>query len=164
MIFFVLFCFFPNLTNHLKTSPNSSLSVNSLKCVTITLSQKNSLFLLYSHSFTTLRTLLTPSMWVLSPYYAILCFPGSSVSKESSCNAGDPCSTPALGRSHGEGIGYPLLYSWASLVAHMVKNPPAVRETWLWYLGWEDSLEKGTATHSSILPWRIPCTEEPGRL
>ena len=121
-------------------------------------------FLLYSHSFTTLRTLLTPSMWVLSPYYAILCFPGSSVSKESSCNAGDPCSTPALGRSHGEGIGYPLLYSWASLVAHMVKNPPAVRETWLWYLGWEDPLEKGTTTHSSILPWRIPCTEEPGRL
>ena len=46
----------------------------------------------------------------------------------------------------------------------MVKNPPAVQETWVQYLGWEDPLEKGTATHSSILAWRIPWTEEPGRL
>ena len=58
------------------------------------------------------------------------------------------------GRSTGERIGYPLQYSWASLVAELVKNPPAMRETWLQSLGWEDSLEKGTATYSSILAWR----------
>ena len=58
-------------------------------------------------------------------------FPGSSVGKESACNAGDPGLIPGLGRSAGEGIGYPLLYSWVSLVAHLVKNPPAMRETWL---------------------------------
>ena len=52
----------------------------------------------------------------------------------------------------------------ASLVAQTVRNPPAVRETWVWSLGWEDPLEEGTATHSSILAWRIPWTEEPGRL
>jgi len=53
-----------------------------------------------------------------------------------------------LGRSTGEGIGYPLQYSWASLVAQLVKNPPAMWETWVRSLGWEDPLEKGTATHS----------------
>ena len=52
----------------------------------------------------------------------------------------------------------------ASLVAQMVKNLPAMQETWFWSLGWEDSLEKGMSTHSSILVWRIPWTEEPGRL
>ena len=53
---------------------------------------------------------------------------------------------------------------WVSLVAQMVKNPPAMQETWVQFLGWEDLLEKGMATHSSILAWRIPLTEEPGRL
>ena len=53
---------------------------------------------------------------------------------------------------------------WASLVAQLVKNPPAMRETWVRSLGWEDPLEKGKATHSSILAWRIPWTEEPGAL
>ena len=53
---------------------------------------------------------------------------------------------------------------WVSLVAQMVKNLPAVQETWVRSLGWEDPLEKGTAPHSSILAWRIPWTEEPGRL
>jgi len=48
--------------------------------------------------------------------------------------------------------------SWASLVAQLVKNPPAMRETWVWSLGWDDPLEKGKATHSSILAWRIPWT------
>ena len=62
---------------------------------------------------------------------------------------------PGLGRSIGEGIDYPLQYSWASLVAQLVKNLPAVRETWVRSLGWEDPLEKETATHSSILSWRI---------
>ena len=52
----------------------------------------------------------------------------------------------------------------ASLVAQLVKNPPAVQETWVRSLGWEDPLEKGLATHSSILAWRIPWTDEPGRL
>ena len=63
---------------------------------------------------------------------------------------------PGLGSSPGEGIGYPLQYSWASLVAQMVKNPTAMPETWVRSLGWEDPLEAGMATHSSILAWRIP--------
>ena len=63
---------------------------------------------------------------------------------------------PGLGSSPGKGIGYPLQYSWASLVAQMVKNQPAMRETWVRSLGWEDPLEGGMATHSSILAWRIP--------
>ena len=62
---------------------------------------------------------------------------------------------PGLGRSAGEGRGYPLLYSWASLVAQLVKNLPAMQETWVLSLGWKDPLEKGKATHSSILAWRI---------
>ena len=53
---------------------------------------------------------------------------------------------------------------WASLVAQLVKNSPAVWKTWVQSLGWEDPLEKGMATHSSILSWRTPWTEEPGRL
>ena len=57
-------------------------------------------------------------------------FPDSSVAKESVFNAGDPSSILGLGRSSGEGIGYPLQYSWASLVAQLVKNPPPVWETW----------------------------------
>ena len=70
-------------------------------------------------------------------------FPQSSVGKESACNAGDPGSIPGSGRSPGEGIGYALQYSWASLVAQLVKNPPAMRETWVRSLCWEDPLEKG---------------------
>ena len=60
-----------------------------------------------------------------------MCFPPSSPGKESACNAGDTGSIPGSGRSAGEGIGYPLQYSWASLVAQLVKNPPAMRETWI---------------------------------
>ena len=73
------------------------------------------------------------------------------VGKESTCNAGDPSSIPESGRSAGEGIGYPFQYSWASLVAQLVKNLPAVQEMWVQSLGWEDPLEKGKATHSSSL-------------
>ena len=80
---------------------------------------------------------------------------GSSAGKESTCNAGDPGLIPGQGRSPGEGTGYPFQYFWASLVAQLVKNLPAMWETWVWSLGWEDPLEKGTATHSSILAWRI---------
>ena len=88
----------------------------------------------------------------------ILGFPDSSVGKEYTCNAGDPSSIPGLGRFAGEGIGYPFQYSWVSLVAQLVKNLPAMRETWGRSLGWEDTLEQGKATHSSILVWRIPWT------
>ena len=78
-------------------------------------------------------------------------FPGNSVGKECACNAGDPGSIPGLGRSTGEGIGYPLQYSWPSLVVQLVKNPTAIWETLVQFLGWEDPLEKGQETHSSIL-------------
>ena len=78
-------------------------------------------------------------------------FPDSSAGKESACNAGDPGSIPGSGRSAGEGIGYPLQYSQASLVAQLVKNLPAMWETWVQSLDWEDPLEKGKATHSSVL-------------
>ena len=88
--------------------------------------------------------------------YAWDSFPGSSAGKESACNEGDPASSPGSGRFPGEGIGYPLQYSWTSLVAQMVKNLPAIQETWVQSLGWEDPLEKKMATHSSILAWRIP--------
>ena len=91
-------------------------------------------------------------------------FPGNSAGKESTCNAENPSSTPGLGRSTGEGIVYPFQYSWVSLVAQTVKNPLAMWETRVQYLGWEDLLEKGMATHSSILAWRIPWTEKPGGL
>ena len=68
-----------------------------------------------------------------------------SVGKESTYDARDPGSIPGSGSSTAEGIGYPLQYSWASLGAQLVKNPPAMRETWVQSLGWEDALEKGTA-------------------
>jgi len=83
-------------------------------------------------------------------------FPDSFFGKESTCNAGEPSSIPESGRSTGEGIGYPLQYSWTSLVAQLVRNLPAMWETWVRSLGWEDPLEKGTSTHSTILAWRIP--------
>jgi len=66
--------------------------------------------------------------------------------------------TPGSGRSAAEGIGHPLQYAWASLVAQLVKNPPAMQESWVRSLGLEDPLEKGKATHSSILTRRIPWT------
>ena len=83
-------------------------------------------------------------------------FPESSVGKESTCNARDPGSIPGSGRSPEEGTGYPLQYSWASLVAQLAKNLPAMRETWVRSLAWDDPLEKGKATHFSILAWGIP--------
>ena len=89
-------------------------------------------------------------------------FPWCSVGKESACNAGDPSSIPGSGTSPGEGICYPLQYSWASLVGQLVKNLPAMWEAWVQSLGWEDPLEKGMAMHSSTPAWRIPWTEEPG--
>ena len=85
-----------------------------------------------------------------------ICFPDSSVGEESACNAGDPGLIPGLGRSSGERMGYPFQYSWASLVAQLVKNLPAMWETWVQSLGWEDLLEKEKATHCSILAWKSP--------
>ena len=70
-------------------------------------------------------------------------FLDSSVGKECACNAGDPGSIPGSGRSSGEEIGYPLQYSWASLVAQLVKNPLTMQKTWVQTPGWEDPLEKG---------------------
>ena len=90
-----------------------------------------------------------------------LLFPGSSPGKESACNAGDPGLIPGSGRSPGEGIGYPLQYSLSPLVAQLAKNPSAMQENWVQSLCWEDSLEKGKATHSSILAWRIPWLHSP---
>ena len=78
-------------------------------------------------------------------------FPHSSAGKESACSAGDPGLIPGLGRSSGEGISYPLEYSWAFLMVNMVKNLPAMQETLVQSLGWEDPLEKEMATHSSTL-------------
>ena len=86
------------------------------------------------------------------------CFPDSLVGKESTCNAGNPSSIPGLGRWPGERLGYPLQYFGTSLVAQLVKNPPVMQETQVQSLGWEDPMEKGMATHSSILAWRIPWT------
>ena len=82
----------------------------------------------------------------------------SSVGKESVCKAEDPGLNPGLGRSSGEGIGYPLQYSWASLVAQLIKTLPAMRETWVQFLGWEEPLEGEKATHSSIVALIIQWT------
>ena len=95
------------------------------------------------HDWATSLLLLTSQRWLKG-------FPDSSGGKESACNAGDLGLIPGLGRSTGEEICYPLQYSWASLLAQLVKNPPALQETWVWSLGWEDPPEKGKATCSSI--------------
>ena len=102
-----------------------------------------------------LRTTVLPDALMICRRMSICGFPDSSVGKESACNAGDPGSIPGLGKSTGEGIGCPLQYSWASLVAQLVKSLPAMRETWVRSLGWEHPLEKGKVTLSSILVWRI---------
>ena len=99
-----------------------------------------------------------PIIWNV---FIIFGFTGSSAGKESACNTGDPSLIPGSRRTAEEGTGYPLQYSWASLVDQMVKNLPAMWETWVQFLGWEDPLEKGMVAHSSILTWR---PKEPGRL
>ena len=83
-------------------------------------------------------------------------FPGSSAGKESVCYAGDPSSIPGSGSYPRKRIGYSLQYSWASLVAQIVKNLPIRWESWIQSLGWEDTLKKGKITYSSILAWGIP--------
>ena len=88
-------------------------------------------------------------------------FPGNSAGKEYHVQCRRSWFHPWVRSSPGEGISYPLQCSLASLVAQLVKNPPAVRETWVRPLGWEDPLDEGMATDSSILAQRIPWTEEP---
>ena len=80
--------------------------------------------------------------------------------KKPPAKAGDPGFIPGSGRSPEEGTGYSLQYPWASLVAQMVKNLPAMWETWVRSLGWEDALEEGMAAHPSILASRIPMDRE----
>ena len=94
-------------------------------------------------------------------YHASGDFSGSSADKESACIAENPGLIPGLGRSPGKGIGYPFQYSGASLVAQMVKYLHAMQETWVRSLGWEEPLVEEMATHSSVLAWKIPRTEEP---
>ena len=90
------------------------------------------------------------------PGTTLVNLPDGSDGEGSACNAGDPSLIPKSRRSPGEGIDYPLQYSWASLVVQLVQNPPAMQESWVQSLGWEDPLEKGLATDSSILACGIP--------
>ena len=92
---------------------------------------------------------IAPSSWYVG-------FPDSSAGKESTCNAGNSGLIHGLGSSPVEGIGYPLQYFGASLVFQMVESLPAMWETWVPSLDWEELLEVGMATYSSILAWRIP--------
>ena len=116
----------------------------------VTLQQYKLLTLTWKNSLSTIQGVL----------FSLTSFPGSSVGKESAYNAGKPGSTPGSGRSPGDGTGYRLQYIWASLVAQMVKNLPAIRENWVPSLGWEDPQEEGMAIHSSILAWKIPMDRE----
>ena len=93
---------------------------------------------------------------VFNKGYISMGFPDSSVGKESACNEGDPSSSPGLGRSAGEGKGYPLQYSWVSLVAQLVKNSACNVGDLGSIPGLGRSPGEGKATHSSILVWRIP--------
>ena len=81
----------------------------------------------------TRRTFVSKAMSLLFNmlFRFVMCFPDSTVGKEFTCNAGDPGSIPGLGRTADEGIGYPLQCCWAPLLAQMVKNLPAMRETWV---------------------------------
>ena len=125
------------------------------------------------HGITKSRTLLSDFHFHFQAYLAqdsvqnkldIQAFHSGSNVKESTCNAGHPGSISGLGRSAGEGIGYPLQYYWASRAAQLIKNPPTMWETWIRFLGWEDLLEKEMCTHSSILAWRTlwTCKESMG--
>ena len=116
----------------------------------VNLEEENREYSSYFEHFKEFPHILNDKHLIIS-FVIIQGLPYSSVGKESACNAGDPGLIPGSGSSAGEGIGYPLQYSWVSLVAQLVKNPPAMRETCVRSLGWEDPLEKGKATHSSIL-------------
>ena len=102
--------------------------------------------------------------WLGVPDYKARASLVAQLVKQCACKGGDSGSIPGTGRSPGEGIGYPLQYSWVPLVVQSVKNPPAMQETWVWSLGWEDPLEEGMATHFSSLSGESPWTREPGGL
>ena len=92
-------------------------------------------------------------------------FTDSSVDKESACNAGDPGWIPGLGRSTGEWIHYPLQCSWASLVAQLIENPPAVQETWVPFLGWEYSgLENSMESRTQLSNFHFHFTSHHGHV
>ena len=93
--------------------------------------------------------------------YTLFGFSGSLAGKESACNAGDPGSIPGFGKIpwRRDRLPTPAFLGFPGGSAGEKKNLPAMRETWVWSLDSEDPLEKWTATHSSILAWRIPCTE-----
>ena len=94
------------------------------------------------------------SSWLDCPYEFWRGIPGDSAGEESSCNAGDPGSIPGSERSSGEGIGYSFQYTWASLVAQMVKNLPTMEETWVRSLGWDAGGGHGN-------PLQYSCLENP---
>ena len=131
------------------------LRANHLIIVTVSLSKYKDHIICFTWSSWGTNTMI---------YVKTLCvnslkgFPDTSAGKESPCNGGDTNLISGSGTCPGEGRGYPLQYSWASLVAQLINNLPAMRETWVWSLNWEDPLEKGKATYSSILAWRIPWT------
>ena len=127
------------------------------------------LLLRFFYGFLAFGILFYAQVW-LSSYLSYLecvelliptCIPDSSVGIESACNAGDPGSIPGSGRLPGAGISYPFQYSWAALVAQLVKSPSAMRETWVRSLGWDDPLEEGLPTsvfwpgefHGLYSPW-----------
>ena len=131
------------------------------------------------HQFSSVQSLSRVRLFVTHGLYSPWNSPGQntggSAGKESACSAGDLGLIPGLGRSPGEGNSYSLHYSniceysnlkncFYSYLPQMVKNLPAVQEAQIQSLDLEDPLEKGMATHSSILAWRIPWTEEPSRL
>ena len=121
----------------------------------------------HTHIYTHIHTYIYSYTNVYMYIHIHLGFPGSSAAEESACNAGDSSSIPGSWRLAGEGIGYPLQYSWASLLAQTVKNLPAMWETWvrkIWVpsLGWEDPLEEGMQPTPVFLSGESPWTEEPG--
>ena len=115
----------------------------------------NNLFLLHGSLYSLLPRLWGHKFYQSMPRVSLWASLVAQLVKKSICNAGDPSSIPGSGRSVGEETGYPFKHSWASLVSQLVKNLPAMQETWVWSLDWDDPLEKGKATHSSILAWRI---------
>ena len=112
---------------------------------------KNKLFLHFTFLVCMLGTHQIQNCKCMKSKKESMGFPGGSTGEESACKVGDLGSIPGLGKSSGEGIGCLLQYSWASLVAQMIKTLPAMRETWVQ----ENPLEQGILTHSSILAWRI---------
>ena len=126
----------PGLYNPVPDSTLKSWSTNSFVCV-------------YTHTHTHTHTHNHVIYTHMYTYIHIWAFPGSSVGKESLCQAGDPSWIPGLGRFAGEGIGYPPQYSWASLVAQLVKNLPAMQETWL------QSIQSVGSKESDMTEWLI---------